>query len=110
MKDLIQRLEAVQCIISDSANVEEARCAHDELEEIISELHSSKNTNYYPKRIALRLEGADLVLVDIDNDYYENAIIFTIGHKNTDLPNNMINQFACSLVNKYNKKEETYHE
>ena len=38
--NLIERLEAVQCIVSTPCDAEEAKCAYDELEEIIPLLAS----------------------------------------------------------------------
>ena len=42
--------------------------------------------------LKIRDEFEDIVVVDSDNDPYGNAIIFTLGHENTDYPHSMIMQ------------------
>lgn len=37
-QDIMERLEAVQCIVASPCNAEEAKCAWDELDSIIAEL------------------------------------------------------------------------
>jgi len=53
----------------------------------------------YPiKEVRIRNEGEDLVLVNVEDDDYENAIICTIGHPNTDYPKEYLLSFAEQLV------------
>jgi len=59
---------------------------------------------YAPETIALREEGGTLVIVDVENDAQENAILLTLGHPQTDLPDGMIREFAERLVQMYNNE------
>ena len=59
---------------------------------------------YRPLSLAIRKEDDGLVIVDTDNDNQENAILLTLGHGNTDLPNSMIKEFAEHLVQLYNNQ------
>lgn len=49
------------------------------------------------------MQGKDLVLANADDDRDENAIIFTVGHPESDYPKEMINQYATDLVSEFNK-------
>lgn len=67
---------------------------------------------YHPKMVALRkrtvrVNGRDMtytVIVDVDNEGYEDATLMTVGGVyGSDLPNETLMTFAAEVVRMYNK-------
>lgn len=49
--------------------------------------------------------GDDILIVRSDYGYQESAIIFTVGHPDTDWSDNMLQEFARKTVDLLNRKE-----
>ena len=62
---------------------------------------------YFPRKVGVKIGRDEVILIDDDLDGYENADLCTFGSKETDLSQNMIREFAESLVDMINEKKET---
>ncbi len=56
VRKIIDRLEAVQCIVSMKCDKMDAHCAYEELDNILKDLPTLIDTNYYPKDMEVTIE------------------------------------------------------
>lgn len=59
------------------------------------------------KRIGLRMHKSKMVLVNLDDDVDDDAIIMTVGHANSIYDQKTRNKYAAEIVSRFNEMNFT---